>query len=279
MLPFRIKTRTSSSLILLTIILAYGSITEADRDYLLLQSTTSTVSSGLLDAILPRFTEKSGVEVRVVSSGTGQALNNARNGDADLVLVHSKQDEEKFVAAGYGLERVEIMFNDFVIVGPPNDPANLRQAGSVADAFFRIASANANFVSRGDESGTHKREIILWGISNQDFTSVRRRSWYLESATGMGTTLNIAINKEAYTLSDRGTWIKFDNKNDYEILFEGGEELFNPYGVILVNPNLHPHVQAVNAQALIDWLAGEEGRQLINSYRVDGKQLFFVKAK
>ena len=171
------------------------------------------------------------------------------------------------------------MYNDFVVVGPPNDPANLRQAVSVADAFFRIASANAKFVSRGDESGTHKREIILWALSEQDITRLYRESWYLESATGMGTTLNIAINKEAYTLSDRGTWIKFANKSDFEILFEGGEELFNPYGVIRVNPNLHPHVQTVKAQALIDWLAGEEAQQLINSYRVKGEQLFFVKAK
>ena len=265
-------------IVYLTFAIGLGTVT-ADEGQLLLQSTTSTVNSGLLDAILPRFTEQTGVEVRVVSSGTGQALRNARNGDADLVLVHAKRDEEKFVAEGYGLERFDLMYNDFVMVGPPDDPAELQQAQSAAQAMSKIAAAGANFVSRGDESGTHRKEMHLWELTNRDLSRISQQPWYLESGTGMGATLNIAINKRAYTLTDRGTWIRFGNKSDFEILFEGGEELFNPYGLILVNPKKHPHVNVVDGQALIDWLIGEEGQQWIDSYRVDGKQLFFADAK
>ena len=265
-------------IVYLTFAIGLGTVT-ADEGQLLLQSTTSTVNSGLLDAILPRFTEQTGVEVRVVSSGTGQALRNARNGDADLVLVHAKRDEEKFVAEGYGLERFDLMYNDFVMVGPPDDPAELQQAQSAAQAMSKIAAAGANFVSRGDESGTHRKEMHLWELTNRDLNRISQQPWYLESGTGMGATLNIAINQNAYTLADRGTWIRFGNKSDFEILFEGGEELFNPYGLILVNPKKHPHVNVVDGQALIDWLIGEEGQQWIDSYRVDGKQLFFANAK
>ena len=265
-------------IVYLTFAIGLGTVT-ADEGQLLLQSTTSTVNSGLLDAILPRFTEQTGVEVRVVSSGTGQALRNARNGDADLVLVHAKRDEEKFVAEGYGLERFDLMYNDFVMVGPPDDPAELQQAQSAAQAMSKIAATGANFVSRGDESGTHRKEMHLWELTNRDLSRISQQPWYLESGTGMGATLNIAINKRAYTLTDRGTWIRFGNKSDFEILFEGGEELFNPYGLILVNPKKHPHVNVVDGQALIDWLIGEEGQQWIDSYRVDGKQLFFANAK
>ena len=265
-------------IVYLTFAIGLGTVT-ADEGQLLLQSTTSTVNSGLLDAILPRFTEQTGVEVRVVSSGTGQALRNARNGDADLVLVHAKRDEEKFVAEGYGLERFDLMYNDFVMVGPPDDPAELQQAQSAAQAMSKIAAAGANFVSRGDESGTHRKEMHLWELTNRDLSRISQQPWYLESGTGMGATLNIAINKRAYTLTDRGTWIRFGNKSDFEILFEGSEELLNPYGLILVNPKKHPHVNVVDGQALIDWLIGEEGQQWIDSYRVDGKQLFFANAK
>jgi tungstate transport system substrate-binding protein len=262
----------------LTFAIDLGAVT-ADEGYLLLQSTTSTVNSGLLDAILPRFTEQTGVEVRVVTSGSGQALRNARNGDADLVLVHAKRDEEKFVAEGYGLERFDLMYNEFVMVGPLDDPAGVRQATSVTQALSNIAATGANFVSRGDESGTHKKEIHLWGLTNRDLNRISQQAWYLESGSGMGATLNIAINMRAYTLTDRGTWIRFGNKSDFEILFEGDEELFNPYGLILVNSKKHPHVNVVDGQALIDWLIGKEGQQWINSYRIDGKQLFFANAK
>ena len=266
------------SIVYLTFGIGHGTVT-ATESYLLLQSTTSTVNSGLLDAILPHFTKQTGVEVRVVSSGTGQALRSARNGDADLVLVHSKHDEEKFVAEGYGLERFDLMYNDFVMVGPPNDPAGVRQAQSAAQALSKIATTGVDFVSRGDESGTHKKEIHLWSLTNRDFNRISQQRWYLETGSGMGATLNIAVNKNAYTLSDRGTWILFGNKSDFQILFEGSEELFNPYGLILVNPKKYPHVNAAEGQTLIDWLIGEEGQQRINSYRINGKQLFFANAK
>ena len=262
----------------LTFATGLGTVT-ADEGLLLLQSTTSTVNSGLLDAILPQFTEQTGISVRVVASGTGQALRNAKNGDADLVLVHAKRDEEKFVAEGYGLARFDLMYNDFVVVGPPDDPAGVRQTQSATQALSKIAAAGVYFVSRGDESGTHKKEIHLWELTGRDLSEVIRRPWYLESGAGMGATLNIAINKQAYTLSDRGTWIRFGNKGDFEVLFEGGEELFNPYGLILVNPEKHPHVNVVDGRTLIDWLVGEEGQRWINSYRINGNQLFFANAK
>ena len=256
----------------LTFAIGLGTVT-ADEGLLLLQSTTSTVNSGLLDAILPRFTKQTGISVRVVASGTGQALRNAKNGDADLVLVHAKRDEEKFVAEGYGLARFDLMYNDFVVVGPPDDPAGVRQTQSATQAFSKIAAAGVYFVSRGDESGTHKKEIHLWDLTDRDLNRISQQAWYLESGSGMGATLNIAINMRAYTLADRGTWIRFGNKSDFEILFEGDEELFNPYGLILVNSKKHPHVNVVDGQALIDWLIGKEGQQWINSYRIDGKQL------
>ena len=262
----------------LTFAIGLGTVT-ADAGLLLLQSTTSTVNSGLLDAILPRFTEQTGINVRVVASGTGQALRNAKNGDADLVLVHAKRDEEKFVAEGYGLTRFDLMYNDFVVVGPPDDPAGVRQTQSATQALSKIAAAGVYFVSRGDESGTHKKEIHLWELTDRDLSEVIRRPWYLESGAGMGATLNIAINKQAYTLSDRGTLIRFGNKGDFEILFEGGEELINHYGLILVNPKKHPHVNVVDGRTLIDWLVGEEGQRWINSYRINGNQLFFANAK
>jgi tungstate transport system substrate-binding protein len=265
-------------IVYLTFTVGLGNVT-ADDGRLLLQSTTSTVNSGLLDVILPHFTEQTGVEVRVVSSGTGQALRNARNGDADLVLVHAKRDEEKFMAEGYGLERFDLMYNDFVIVGPSDDPAGLRGAQSAAQALSKIATTRTDFASRGDESGTHTKEMHLWELADRDLNKISQQPWYLETGSGMGATLNIAINKRAYTLADRGTWIRFGNKNDFEILFEGGEELFNPYGLILVNPKKHSHVNVIDGQTLIDWLIGEEGRQWINSYRVNGEQLFFTKAR
>ena len=249
------------------------------RKYLIIQSTTSTKNSGLLDVIEEVFEKEFEIDIRFVSAGTGQAIINARNGNGDLILVHSLEDEIKFVNEGYGVERHEIMYNDFVIIGPSSDPAGIGRAASVGRAFMKIADTKSIFVSRGDESGTHKKEMYLWELTDQGLTEVIQRPWYLESGAGMGATLNIAINKQAYTLSDRGTWIRFGNKGDFEVLFEGGEELFNPYGLILVNPKMHPHVNAVEGQTLIDWLIGEEGQQRINSYRIKGKQLFFANAK
>ena len=246
---------------------------------LLLQSTTSTVNSGLLDHILPEFTRRSGIAVKVISSGTGQALRNARNGDADLVLVHSKLDEEKFVKDGYGVERVEVMFNDFVIVGPPSDPADIQKVLSVAQAFGKIAQTSSPFISRGDDSGTHKREIGIWRTTFISMNELDSFDWYMETGSGMGAALNIAVNNEAYILSDRGTWINFRNKGRHRILYQGDQALLNRYSAILVNREKHPHVNSSQGQALIDWLISKEGRDAINAYRIGGEQLFFSAAK
>ena len=252
-------------------------ISQAEERFIVLQSTTSTQNSGLFDAILPRFQAKTRIEVRVVAVGTGQALKNARNGDGDVLLVHAKPDEEAFVAAGWGVKRYDIMYNDFVIVGPANDPAGiagLRQAGT---ALRKIAQAQAAFVSRGDESGTHKKERALWKVAAIDPLEASGR-WYREAGTGMGATLNTAVGMRAYTLTDRATWLSFRNKADYTILVEGDQRLFNQYGVILVNPAKHPHVKANLGQQFIDWLVGPEGQSLIAGYTIAGQPLFFPNA-
>ena len=245
----------------------------ADRDYVILQSTTSTQNSGLLRDILPKFTERTGVAVRVVAVGTGQALKNGRNGDGDVLLVHARAAEDAFVAAGYGVGRRDVMYNDFVIVGPAADPARVAGLKSAPAALARIAEARAAFVSRGDDSGTHIRERALWKESGVN-PSGASGTWYREAGSGMGATLNVAVGMGAYTLTDRGTWIGFRNRRGLEILVEGDGRLFNPYGVMLVNPARHPHVNAVGGRALIDWLTGAEGRAAIASYRVNGVQLF-----
>ncbi len=250
----------------------------ADDDFIIVQSTTSTQNSGLFEHILPKFTEKTGVEVRVVAVGTGQALKNARNGDGDVVLVHSKPDEEKFVAEGWGVKRHDVMYNDFVIVGPKADPARVAGLKDADQALEKIAEAKAPFASRGDNSGTHKAELRLWAKTGVD---PRQSSgdWYLETGSGMGATLNTAVGKHAYTLTDRGTWLSFANKDDFEVLVEGDPKLFNQYGVILVNPEKHPRVKADKGQAFVDWLTSSEGQRAIASYKIDGQQLFFPNAR
>jgi tungstate transport system substrate-binding protein len=250
----------------------------ADDDFIIVQSTTSTQNSGLFEHILPKFTEKTGVEVRVVAVGTGQALKNARNGDGDVVLVHSKPDEEKFVAEGWGVKRHDVMYNDFVIVGPKADPARVAGFKDADQALEKIAEAKAPFASRGDNSGTHKAELRLWAKTGVD---PRQSSgdWYLETGSGMGATLNTAVGKHAYTLTDRGTWLSFANKDDFEVLVEGDPKLFNQYGVILVNPEKHPRVKTDKGQAFVDWLTGSEGQRAIASYKIDGQQLFFPNAR
>ena len=250
---------------------------QAEERFIILQSTTSTQNSGLFDAILPRFRAKTGIEVRVVAVGTGQALKNARNGDGDVLLVHARPEEEAFVTAGWGVKRYDVMYNDFVIVGPANDPvgiAGLRQAGT---ALRKIFQTQAAFVSRGDESGTHKKERALWKIAAVDLLETAGR-WYREAGSGMGATLNTAVGMRAYTLTDRGTWLSFRNKADYTILVEGDPQLFNQYGVILVNPAKHPHVKAGLGQQFIDWLVGPEGQSLIAGYTIAGQPLFFPNA-
>jgi tungstate transport system substrate-binding protein len=245
---------------------------------IVLQSTTSTANSGLYDAILPQFTDKTGIQVNVVAVGTGQAIKNARNGDGDVLLVHAKPAEEKFVADGYGVERFDVMYNDFVIVGPPSDPAGVVGSTDAAAALAKIAAAKAIFASRGDNSGTHKKEVRLWQAAGVDPTGASG-SWYRETGSGMGATLNAAVGMGAYALTDRGTWISFKNKGDYLIAVEGDDDLFNQYGVILVNPEKHPHVKAAEGQMLIDWILSDEGQAAIAGYQLGGQQLFFPNAR
>ena len=250
----------------------------AERPYIVVQSTTSTENSGLFDHILPLFTARIGIEVRVVAVGTGQALKNARNGDGDVLLVHAKADEEAFVAEGYGVERHDLMYNDFVIVGPKSDPAEIRGGKDAVVALGFLAAAAVPFASRGDDSGTHKKELELWDATAIDPRRVSG-SWYRETGSGMGTTLNLAVGMKAYTMTDRATWIAFGNKGDFEIMIEGDERLFNQYGVTLVNPERHSSVKAKEGQAFIDWLTGPDGQRAIASYRRDGETLFFPNSK
>jgi tungstate transport system substrate-binding protein len=238
-------------------------------------STTSTEQSGLFDHLLPIFFRKTGIEVRVVAQGTGQALKTAENGDADVVFVHDRAAEQVFVEAGWGVERIPVMYNDFVLVGPASDPAGAAGSSDIVAALTRIAEAEATFASRGDESGTHKAELRLWKAARIS----PARGWYRETGSGMGPTLNIAAGIRAYALTDRATWLSFGNRGDLKILVEGDKRLFNQYGVILVNPARHPHVKAAEGQAFIDWLASAEGQAAIASYRIGGEQLFFPNAK
>jgi len=245
----------------------------ADK-FIIVQSTTSTQNSGLFDFILPKFTEKTGIEVRVVAVGTGQALKNARNGDGDVLLVHAKPSEEKFVADGFGVKRSDVMYNDFVIVGPDKDSARVAGMNDAKAALKKIAEARAPFASRGDDSGTHKKEKALWKAAGVD-PSKASGGWYRETGSGMGATLNTAVGMGAYALTDRATWIAFKNKGDFTVEVEGDKDLFNQYGVILVNPKKHPKVKTAEGQAFIDWLIGPEGQAAIAAYKRDGQQLFF----
>ena len=238
-------------------------------------STTSTDQSGLFGHILPRFTAATGIQVKVVALGTGQALDLGRRGDADVVLVHDRPAEDRFVAEGYGIERRDVMYNDFVLVGPANDPARIAEAKTAAEALRRIAASNAPFVSRGDRSGTHAAELRQWQIAGVDPKS---NKGYRDAGAGMGPTLNMAAALNAYTLADRGTWLAFRNRQELRLLLAGDPQLFNPYGVILVNPARHPHVKAAEARRFIAWLAGKEGQEAIASYRIEGQPLFFPQA-
>jgi tungstate transport system substrate-binding protein len=244
---------------------------------IILQSTTSTANSGLCDYILPMFADKTGIRVDVVAVGTGQAIKNAQNGDGDVLLVHAKSAEEKFVAEGYGVERFDVMYNDFIIVGPGADPAGIAGMQNAEAALQKIAESKAIFASRGDNSGTHKKEMMLWKYAGVDPTAASG-TWYRETGSGMGATLNAAVGMNAYTLTDRGTWISFKNKGDFRIAVEGDKNLFNQYGVILVNPKKHPRVKTAEGQAFIDWILSEEGQSAIGSYQLDGQQLFFPNA-
>ena len=249
----------------------------AVESFIVLQSTTSTQNSGLLDAILPGFEAETGIDVRVVAVGTGQAIRNAANGDGDVLLVHAKAAEQKFVADGWGVERLDVMYNDFVLVGPVDDPAGIKGGGDVIAGLQEIAMTNAVFASRGDDSGTHMAELRLWKAAELDVASASG-DWYRETGSGMGATLNIAAGMGAYALSDRATWIAFGNKDGLEIMVQGDARLINQYGVILVNPKMHPKVRAAAGQLFVDWLTGENGQAAIAGYQLDGQQLFFPNA-
>ena len=241
-------------------------------------STTSTQNSGLFDWLLPQFTEATGIEVQVVAVGTGQAIRIATNGDADVLLVHHEASERKFVADGLGLARHPVMHNDFVLVGPAADPAGIRGMNDVAGALRRIGESESIFVSRGDDSGTHKKELELWAASGFD-PRPASGAWYREAGSGMGATLNTAGAMGGYTLTDRGSWLSFGNKGDLRILVEGDTRLHNPYAAIVVNPERHPHVHVREAQAFVDWLTSTRGQAAIAAFRVDGQQLFFPGAE
>jgi len=240
-------------------------------------STTSTENSGLLDWLLPVFEADKGVHARVVAVGTGQAIRLARNGDADVVLVHHKASEEALVADGVGIERIPVMHNDFILVGPATDPAQVERLDDIVDAFSRISSGERLFASRGDSSGTHKKELELWQAAGLDPASPDS-AWYRETGSGMGATLNVASGLDAYTLSDRATWMKFGNKGELKILVGGDTRLHNPYSVILIDPARHPHVNAAGGQAFVDWIVSEKGQRLIQEFRIGGQQVFFPDA-
>ena len=264
-----------SSMLVLTCVT--GLPVNAQEKFITVASTTSTEQSGLFGHLLPIYAKKTGVQVRVVALGTGQALDVGRRGDADVVFVHDKPAEEKFVAEGSGVERREVMYNDFVLIGPKTNPAKLAGGKDVVAAFRKIQSAQAPFVSRGDKSGTHSAELRLWKLAGIDPVA-GRGTWYRETGSGMGPSLNTASSMNAYLLADRGTWLNFKNRGELAIVVEGDNRLFNQYGVILVNPARHPHVKKDLGQAFIDWILSAEGQKTIADYKIGGEQLFFPNA-
>jgi tungstate transport system substrate-binding protein len=264
-------------LALFVIIFALRAHAAAQDKFITVASTTSTEQSGLFGYLLPRFTDASGIAVKVVAVGTGQALDIGRRGDADVVFVHDRPAEDKFLAEGFSTERYDVMYNDFVIVGPKADPAHIAGDKDVVDALRMIAAAKAPFISRGDHSGTHEAELRLWKEAGIDL-SATKGGWYREIGQGMGPALNMASGSNAYLLSDRGTWLSFKNRGDLAILTEGDKRLFNQYGVMLVNPVKHPGVKATEGQVFIDWLISDTGQKTIAGYKVGGEQLFFPNA-
>jgi len=249
----------------------------AQEKFIVVASTTSTEQSGLFGHILPAFQKKTGIQVRVVALGTGQALDLARRGDADVVFVHARSAEEKFLAEGHGVKRFPVMYNDFVLIGPKSDPAKVAGGKDILEALKKIKSASAPFVSRGDRSGTHIAELDLWKLAGIDIAK-DKGPWYKDTGQGMGPALNTAQAMNAYILSDRGTWISFKNRGDLVIEVEGDKRLFNQYGVMLVNPVKHPNVKKDLGQAFVDWVISPEGQKAIAEYKIGGEQLFFPNA-
>jgi tungstate transport system substrate-binding protein len=250
--------------------------TFAEDRSIVVASTTSTQDSGLFGYLLPIFKARTGIEVKVIAQGTGQALDTARRGDADVVFVHAKAQEEKFLGEGFGVKRFDVMYNDFVLIGPKSDPAGVK-GSNIGTALKTIQAKRAPFVSRGDRSGTHSAELALWNRTGIDIATTKG-PWYREIGQGMGAALNTASAMNGYVLSDRGTWISFRNRGDLDIVVEGDKRLFNQYGVMLVNPDKFPHVKKQAGQALVDWLISPEGQAAIAGYKIDGQQLFFPDA-
>lgn len=273
----RLKTIIAATFAL---ILSFGASLGADASdkFITVASTTSTANSGLFDAILPVFEKETGIQVRVVAVGTGKAIRLARSGDADVLFVHHKPSEEKFVADGMGIERFDVMYNDFVLVGPKSDPAGINGSSKATDALQKIAKSGAPFTSRGDDSGTNKKELSLWKAASLDPKSASG-GWYRETGSGMGATLNVASGMNAYAMTDRATWLKFKNKGDLKVLTEGDPALFNQYGIILVNEKKHPHIKSALGQQFVDWVISDDGQTRINDYKIKGKQAFFANAQ
>jgi tungstate transport system substrate-binding protein len=246
------------------------------EESIVVASTTSTEQSGLFGFILPRFEAKTGIKAKVVALGTGQALDMGRRGDADVLLVHDRAAEDRFVAEGWGVERRDVMYNDFIVVGPKADPAGVKKTGDVVEAFKRIAAGASPFVSRGDKSGTHAAELRFWKAAGVD---PRNFGGYREAGAGMGPVLNMAAATSAYTLADRGTWLSFKNRQEIEIVLAGDKRLFNPYGVILVNPEKYPSVKKDAGMKFIAWITSAEGQATIAAYKINGEQLFFPSAQ
>ena len=250
---------------------------QAQERFITVASTTSTEQSGLFRHLLPRFEQKTGIKVHVVAVGTGQALDLARRGDADVVFVHARSAEEKFLAEGHGVKRFPVMYNDFVLVGPKTDPAKIGGSKDILEALRKVETAKAPFVSRGDKSGTHLAELDLWKAAGVDIDKAKG-PWYRDTGQGMGPALNTAASMNAYILADRGTWLSFKNRGDLTILVEGDKRLFNQYGVMLVNPDRHPSVKRDLGQAFVDWVISPEGQKAIAEYKINGEQLFFPNA-
>lgn len=261
--------------------IAFGALmcvpAHAQDKFITVASTTSTENSGLFKHLLPIFEKKTGINVRVIAQGTGQALDTARRGDADVVFVHAKAAEDKFVTEGHGVKRFPVMYNDFVVIGPKSDPAKVAGMDDVTKALDKIKAAKAPFVSRGDKSGTYMAELKLWQMAGIDIAA-DKGEWYRETGQGMGAALNTAASMNAYLLADRGTWLSFKNRADLKVLVEGDKRLFNQYGVILVSPEKHPHVKKEFGQQFIDWIISPEGQKAIAEYKIGGEQLFFPNA-
>ncbi len=272
-----VKSRTLAAAIA-TGALLLGAPADAQDKSIVVASTTSTQDSGLFEYLLPIFKQKTGITVKVVAQGTGQALDTGRRGDADVVFVHAKSAEEKFLAEGEGVKRIPVMYNDFVLIGPKSDPAGIKGMKDVAKAMQTIKDKQASFISRGDRSGTHIAELALWNKDAGIDIDKDKGAWYKSIGQGMGAALNTAGASNAYVLSDRGTWIHFKNKGDLQILVEGDKRMFNQYGVMLVNPTKHPNVKKELGQEFIDWLVSPDGQKTIANYKIEGEQLFYPNA-